>query len=175
MLSRHQIQKIVKQAYPSGMFISGEQKQLRKILMQDIMSDLEQNPDITYQEAAAHYIDTAELASVNEQPHLPKRIGILIGITLVIIVLCILLYVISNQFTPPTYYFRAPFLLFFDRTVNSNGHYLPRNKFSTFLKCFLCRHLKTSAARHFHSHDCHRPDVIICNDLFQFFTVIHSI
>lgn len=66
MLSRHQIQKIVKQAYPSGMFISGEQKQLRKILMQDIMSDLEQNPDITYQEAAAHYIDTAELASVNE-------------------------------------------------------------------------------------------------------------
>ena len=55
MLSRHQIQKIVKQAYPSGMFISGEQKQLRKILMQDIMSDLEQNPDITYQEAAAHY------------------------------------------------------------------------------------------------------------------------
>ena len=73
------------------MFISGEQKQLRKILMQDIMSDLEQNPDITYQEAAAHYIDTAELASVNEQPHLPKRIGILIGITLVIIVLCILL------------------------------------------------------------------------------------
>ena len=29
--------------------------------MQDIMSDLEQNPDITYQEAAAHYIDTAEL------------------------------------------------------------------------------------------------------------------
>ena len=105
MLSRHQIQKIVKQAYPSGMFISGEQKQLRKILMQDIMSDLEQNPDITYQEAAAHYIDPAELASVNEQPHLPKRIGILIGITLVIIVLCILLYVISNQFTPPTYYF----------------------------------------------------------------------
>lgn len=63
------------------------------------------NPDITYQEAAAHYIDPAELASVNEQPHLPKRIGILIGITLVIIVLCILLYVISNQFTPPTYYF----------------------------------------------------------------------
>ena len=86
MLNRRQIQKIVKQAYPSGMFISGEQKQLRKILMQDIMSDLEQNPDITYQEAAAHYIDTAELA-------------------LVIIVLCILLYVISNQFTPPTYYF----------------------------------------------------------------------
>lgn len=73
--------------------------------MQDIMSDLEQNPDITYQEAAAHYIDTAELASVNEQPHLPKHIGILIGITMVIIVLCILLYVISNQFTPPTYYF----------------------------------------------------------------------
>ena len=111
MLSRHQIQKIVKQAYPSGMFISGEQKQLRKILMQDIMSDLEQNPDITYQEAAAHYIDPAELASVNEQPHLPKRIGILIGITLVIIVLCILLYVISNQFTPPTYYFLG--LLFY--------------------------------------------------------------
>ena len=105
MLSRHQIQKIVKQAYPSGMFISGEQKQLRKILMQDIMSDLEQNPGITYQEAAAHYIDTAELASVNEQPHLPKHIGILIGITIAIIVLCILLYVISNQFTPPTYYF----------------------------------------------------------------------
>ena len=73
MLNRRQIQKIVKQAYPSGMFISGEQKQLRKILMQDIMSDLEQNPDITYQEAAAHYIDTAELASVNEQPHLPKH------------------------------------------------------------------------------------------------------
>lgn len=97
--------KIVKQAYPSGMFISGEQKQLRKILMQDIMSDLEQNPDITYQEAAAHYIDTAELASVNEQPHLPKHIGILIGITMAIIVLCILLYIISNQFTPPTYYF----------------------------------------------------------------------
>ena len=109
MLNRRQIQKIVKQAYPSGMFISGEQKQLRKILMQDIMSDLEQNPDITYQEAAAHYIDTAELASVNEQPHLPKRIGILIGITLVIIVLCILLYVISNQFTPPTYYFLGSF------------------------------------------------------------------
>lgn len=105
MLSRHQIQKIVKQAYPSGMFISGEQKQLRKILMQDIMSDLEQNPDITYQEAAAHYIDPAELALVNEQPHLPKHIGILIGITIAIIVLCILLYVISNQFTPPTYYF----------------------------------------------------------------------
>lgn len=105
MLNRRQIQKIVKQAYPLGMFISGEQKQLRKILMQDIMSDLEQNPDITYQEAAAHYIDTAELASVNEQPHLPKHIGILIGITMAIIVLCILLYVISNQFTPPTYYF----------------------------------------------------------------------
>ena len=105
MLSRHQIQKIVKQAYPSGMFISGEQKQLRKILMQDIMSDLEQNPDITYQEAAAHYIDPAELASVNEQPHLPKHIGIMIGITIAIIVLCILLYVISNQFTPPNYYF----------------------------------------------------------------------
>ena len=105
MLNRRQIQKIVKQAYPSGMIISGEQKQLRKILMQDIMSDLEQNPDITYQEAAAHYIDTAELASVNEQPHLPKHIGILIGITMAIIVLCILLYIISNQFTPPTYYF----------------------------------------------------------------------
>ena len=103
MLNRRQIQKIVKQAYPSGMFISGEQKQLRKILMQDIMSDLEQNPDITYQEAAAHYIDTAELASVNEQPHLPTHI--LIGITIAIIVLCILLYIISNQFTPPTYYF----------------------------------------------------------------------
>ena len=72
---------------------------------QDIMNDLEQNPDITYQEAAAHYINTAELASVNEQPHLPKHIGILIGITMAIIVLCILLYVISNQFTPPTYYF----------------------------------------------------------------------
>ena len=43
MLNRRQIQKIVKQAYPSGMFISDEQKQLRKILMQDIMSDLEQN------------------------------------------------------------------------------------------------------------------------------------
>ena len=105
MLNRRQIQRIVKQAYPSGMFTSGEQKQLRQILMQDIMSDLEQNPDITYQEAAAHYIDAAELASVNEQPHLPKHIGILFGITLVIIVLCILLYVISNQFTPPTYYF----------------------------------------------------------------------
>ena len=78
---------------------------IRYVLMQDIMSDLEQNPDITYQEAAAHYIDPAELASVNEQPHLPKHIGILIGITIAIIVLCILLYVISNQFTPPTYYF----------------------------------------------------------------------
>ena len=76
-----------------------------KTTSQNIMSDLEQNPDITYQEAAAHYIDTAELASVNEQPHLPKHIGILIGITMAIIVLCILLYIISNQFTPPTYYF----------------------------------------------------------------------
>ena len=106
MLSKHQISKVVRQVYPTRMFPFIEQRQLRKLLFEDIKNYLDEYPNTSYDELIAHYVDSPQTAFDNRgQLYIKSHICVLMVIALIIIILCVILYAISNNFTPPTYYF----------------------------------------------------------------------
>lgn len=106
MLSKHQISKVVRQVYPTRMFPFIEQRQLRKLLFEDIKNYLDEYPNTSYDELIAHYVDSPQTAFDNRgQLYIKSHICVLMVIALIIILLCVILYAISNNFTPPTYYF----------------------------------------------------------------------
>ncbi len=83
-----------------------EQRQLRKLLFEDIKNYLDEYPNTSYDELIAHYVDSPQTAFDNRgQLYIKSHICVLMVIALIIILLCVILYAISNNFTPPTYYF----------------------------------------------------------------------
>lgn len=106
MLSKHQISKVVRQVYPTRMFPFIEQRQLRKLLFEDIKNYLDEYPNTSYDELITHYVDSPQTAFDNRgRLYIKSHICVLMVIALIIILLCVILYAISNNFTPPTYYF----------------------------------------------------------------------
>lgn len=103
MLSKRQISKLVKRVYPTATYSKKERKQLRNILMQDILSYLDHHPNTSYDELITHYVDPSPIPE-DEFSHIRFYIFVIITITLIIAIAYIILLANSNNWIPPTYH-----------------------------------------------------------------------
>ncbi len=103
MLSKRQIDRIVKKKYPAFAYSHKERKFLRLAMREEITEYLDEYPNATYEELQQHYGNgISTILQDFSTVHMTKII-VCIGVLLAIV--CAIVYSISNGWIPPTYYF----------------------------------------------------------------------
>lgn len=104
MLSQKQIYKLAQKIYPSSSYSRDEIKSLRDSITADMQEYVKEHPHITYESLQEHFCDDESLYNQHESAR-KKTLKFYILFGVLIIAICLVLYFISNTWTPPTYSF----------------------------------------------------------------------
>lgn len=104
MLSQKEIYKLAKQIYPVSLYSRFERKQLRQSITIDIQEYIEAHPDISYTALKEKFCDS-ELLLKQHELTTQNFLKIVIITSILLILICLIVYFISSTWTPPTYSF----------------------------------------------------------------------
>ena len=102
MLSSRQIDKIIKNIYPTSTLSRKARKHFRLAMREEIEEYLDEYPNATYEVVQQHYENSEILMTLQESSavHITK---IIVYIGLLLVIVCAIFFSISNGWTPPTY------------------------------------------------------------------------
>ena len=105
MISIRQIKKITRKAYPFNKYSYTERHKLRKLLINDILSYLEEYPNTTLDNLEKHFFNE-ELYLLPDEPKFNFNVNTIFLIFVIVVFICLVIIFVSNQLNPPTYYFK---------------------------------------------------------------------
>ena len=102
MLSSRQIDKIIKKICPTSTLSHKARKYFRLEMREEIEEYLNEYPNATYEEVLQHY-ENSEVPTTLQESFTVYITKIIVCLGMLFVIVCAILFSISNSWTPPTY------------------------------------------------------------------------